>query len=83
MLNYKKLIDLNPTVYIEFVNSIGQTIKVVEHPLKGDESPVIIVCDELQLSDYSDFYETGEINEVGGEYEVGFVDGQLRHGLQP
>ena len=82
MLNYEKLTALNPFIYTTFTNSLGQKIKIVEHPIQGDESPVIVVCDELKLADYSDFYETGEIDEVGGEYEVGFVDGKLAHGLQ-
>jgi hypothetical protein len=82
MLNYEKLTTLNPFIYTTFTNSIGQEIKIVEHPIYGDERPVIVVCDDLKLADYSDFYETGEIDEVGGEYEVGFVDGKLVHGLQ-
>jgi hypothetical protein len=82
MLNYTKLIAHNPTVYTTFTNSLGQEIKIVEHPIQGDESPVIVVCDDLKLADLSDFYETGEIDEVGGDYEVGFVDGKLVHGLQ-
>lgn len=79
-LNYTKLTALEPTVYTTFTNSVGQLIKLVEHPLKGDESPVIAVCDELQLAAYTDFYETGEIDEVGGEYEVWFCDNELLHG---
>lgn len=82
MLNYTKLMALQPTVYETFTNSIGQVIKLVEHPIKGDSVPVIVVCEELQLAAYSDFYETGDIDEIGGDYEVGFLDRELFHGLQ-
>ena len=80
MLNYTKLMSLNPTIYKTFTNSLGQLILLVEHPLKGDESPVIVVCEELALADYSDFYELGEIDEVGGDYEVCFIANELFHG---
>jgi hypothetical protein len=81
MLNYSKLMALQPTVYKTFTNSIGQTIKLVEHPLKGDECAIIVVCDELSLAAVSDFYELGEIDHVYGEYEVGFFSNELYHGL--
>lgn len=80
-LNYSKLIASNPWVYLTFTNSLGQEIKLVEHPVLGDEYPVIAVSDYHQLAFATDFYETGDINEVGGEYEVGFIDGELFHGL--
>jgi hypothetical protein len=82
MDHYTNLIASDPFVYIEFTNSLGQRIKIVEDPIWGDEAPVIAVCDDLKIADFSDFYETGEVDEVGGEYEVGFVDGVLVHGLQ-
>jgi hypothetical protein len=73
--------SLNPTIYKTFTNSLDQLILLVEHPLRGDESPIIVVCKELALADYSDFYELGEIDEVGGDYEIGFIANELFHGL--
>lgn len=76
-LNYKKLMEHNPTIYDEMVNSLGQKITFVEHPLKGDEYPVIIVCHELELADSTDFMETGDMMAEHREYEPSFVDGVL------
>ncbi len=80
-MNYNKLTAMNPYIFIEFQNSIGQKIKIVEHPILGDESPMIAVCEELQIAAKTDFFEIGEIDQFGGEYEGGFVDGKLVHGL--
>ena len=32
MINYKKLMTHNPTVYDTLVNQLGQTIEFIEHP---------------------------------------------------
>jgi hypothetical protein len=81
-LNYSKLIELNPTVYTKFTNSLGQEIELVEHPLRGDEYPVIAVFHNEKLAFATDFYETGDIDEVGGEYEVLLVEGELKSGFE-
>lgn len=77
MLNYEKLMSHNPTVYTQFVNSIGQLIKLIEHPLKGDEAQVIAVCDELQLAAYTTFYDTDDMLADHKEYEPSFINGLL------
>ena len=76
-MNYEKLMSYNPTVYEEMINSLGQRITFVEHPLIGDESPVICVCHELKLAALSDFYETDDMIASHGEYEPAFIDGNL------
>ncbi|MES2515940.1 MAG: hypothetical protein V4580_17435 [Bacteroidota bacterium] len=81
MLNYEKLMALNPTVYSNMVNSMGQTIEFVEHPLKGDEAPVICICHELKLAAYSTFFETDDMTEDHKEYEPTFQDGELYIGM--
>jgi hypothetical protein len=81
MLNYQNLIAHDPTVYLTFVNSIGQSIDLVEHPIDGDSVEVIAVSHDLKLAAYTDFWETGDIDDVGGEYEVGFINGEIVHGL--
>ena len=77
MINYKKLIAHNPTVYDTLVNQLGQTIEFVEHPTRGDEAMVICVCHELELADFSTFYETDDMMADHKEYEPSFVDGDL------
>lgn len=81
MLNYDKLMSYNPTVYDTFVNSLGQTIEFVEHPLKGDETYVICVCHELKLAEYSTFMETDDMMQEHKEYEPTFVNGKLLIGV--
>lgn len=76
-MNYEKLIALNPTEYDRMTNSLGQEIIFVEHPLKGDEHPVICVCHELKLAATSSFMETCDMMEDHKEYEPTFVDGKL------
>jgi hypothetical protein len=77
MINYKKLMEAEPTIYDKMTNSIGQEIVFYEHPYKGDEFPVIIVCHELELADYTDFMETDDMMREDGDYEPSFVDGKL------
>lgn len=80
-MNYEKLTKENPTVYTTMVNSIGQEIELVEHPFKGDESPIIAVCHELKLASYTDFFDTDDMLADHKEYEPLFIDGKFQHGL--
>lgn len=79
-INYEKLMALNPTQYGEMVNSIGQTITFYEHPIHGDESPVIAACHELGVAGVTGFYELDDMMEEHGEYEPSFQDGWLHIG---
>lgn len=79
-LNYAKLMEHNPTIYDTMVNSLGQTIELVEHPLKGDSTFVLAICHELKLASYTDFFETDDMLEDHREYEPLFIDNQLQHG---
>lgn len=80
-MNYNKLMSLEPYVLGELKNSIGQVITFVEHPTRGDEYPVICVCNELQLAEKSDFYEIDDMIATHKEYEPLFIDGKLQIGL--
>ena len=82
MLNYKKLVAHKPTIYNTFTNSLGQKIELVEHPTLGDMTEVIAICHELKLAGYTEFFECEEIMEVGGDYEVLFVDRKIMHGYE-
>lgn len=66
-----------PTSYGKMTNSLGQIIEFYEHPLKGDEAEVICVCHELQLAEYSTFFETDDMTADHKEYEPNFKDGKL------
>jgi len=77
MLNYQKLMDLNPTSYGKMTNDKGQEIEFFEHPLLGDEAEVICVSHDLKLADYSSFFETDDMTASHGEYQPSFEDGKL------
>ena len=81
-LNYAKLIALEPTIYGSMKNSIGQLIEFVEHPTRGEDSPVLCICHELQIAAVSDFYELDDMTAEHGEYEPIFIDGVFYHGAQ-
>jgi hypothetical protein len=77
MLNYDKLMAHNPTEYGRMTNSLGQEIIFVEHPLRGDETPVICVCPQLELASYSTFYELDDMIADHKEYEPSFQEGKF------
>jgi len=79
-MNYTKLMANEPTEYNRMTNSLGQEIVFYEHPFKGDEFPVIIVCHALELADYTDFMEDDNMIASHKEYEPTFVDGKLHIG---
>jgi hypothetical protein len=80
-MNYKKLMSHNPTEYGSMINSQGQKIVFVEHPIKGDEYPVIAVCHELELAGATDFFELDDMTAEHGEYEPWFDEsGELEIG---
>jgi hypothetical protein len=81
MLNYKKLMNANPTKFGEIINSLGQKIEFYEHPYQGDEHPVNAVCHELQLAAATDFFELDDITADHKEYEPSFQDGKLFIGV--
>jgi len=76
-MNYQKLMSLEPTSYGSMTNSLGQEIEFVEHPLKGDEFPVICVNHSLRIAAASDFFETDDMMASHGEYEPSFQGGKL------
>jgi len=80
MINYTKLMSHNPTKYGSMINDEGQIIDFYEHPLKGDESSIIAVNHDLQLADYTGFYELDDMTAEHGEYQPSFVLGKLNIG---
>lgn len=80
-MNYEKLIKHKPTVYDTLVNSKGQTIELVEHPINGDESDVIAICHNLKAADYTGFFDTEDMMADHQEYEPWFDElGKLHIG---
>ena len=81
MLNYTKLMALEPTKYGQMTNSVGQIIDFYEHPTRGDEHPVIAVCHYHKLAATTDFYDLDNMIAEHREYEPWFCDGQFFHGI--
>jgi hypothetical protein len=70
--------------YDRLVNSKGQTIRLVEDPLLGDNAPVIAICEELSLASKTDFYDVDDMIASHGEYEPYFdEEGCLQYGSSP
>lgn len=80
-LNYKKLVENNPTVYITLINSLKQKIELVEHPIKGDTCEVIAICHEIKKASYTDFYDLDDMLADHKEYEPLFINGNFQHGI--
>lgn len=77
MINYERLMSHNPTLFGVMMNDLGQQIHFYEHPLKGDEASIIAVSHELELADYTGFYELDDLTAEHGEYQPSFKDGVL------
>jgi hypothetical protein len=76
-MNYKKLMELNPTSYGKMTNELNQEIEFFEHPLKGDEHPVICVCHQMEVAQTSEFFETSDMMEDHKEYQPWFDENKV------
>lgn len=74
--NYEKLMAQQPTSYGTMLNSKGQEIDFLEHPINGGASPIICACHELRIAVDSTFFGTADMI-VSKEYEPTFEDGIL------
>ena len=82
-LNYGKLAALKPTIYETFTNNIGQKFDLVEHPILGDEYPVIIMSHEHKEAFASEFFDTEDLtNENAGDYHPVYMFGQVHLGYE-
>lgn len=76
-MNYYKLISCNPTKLGEMTNSIGQLIEFYEHPIQGDEHPIIAACKEVEQAANTNFFDLADMLADHLEYEPKFVDGHF------
>ena len=75
LLNYTKLMSLNPDVLDSVVNQAGQTIEFYEHPIHGDSAPVIAVNKDLEMAANTDFFDTDDFYQ-DSDYNPIFEDGK-------
>lgn len=71
-LNYTRLTALNPFIFEDFTNSIGQRVQLVEHPIHGDEYEVIVLFPEYSVAFNSTFFECDDMMASHGEYQPWF-----------
>ena len=81
-MNYSKLMNLNPTKYGEIMNNKGQLIEFYEHPIYGQDAPVIAVCHALQIASKTDFFELDDMISKHGEYTPVFIDDSIHYGYE-
>lgn len=79
-MNYRKFVAHEPTLLGKIINSVGQLIEFYEHPIYGDDAEVICVCHELELAEYSGFFEIDDMIAKHGEYEPRFENRELQIG---
>ena len=65
----------NPTLLDEGTNSLGQTWKVYEHPLRGDGDYVFVMIDNVLAN--SEFFDTEDFYH-GSDYEPTLVDNEIK-----
>ena len=76
-MNYTQLMSLNPTSYGRMMNDKGQLIEFYEHPIHGEDAPILCACHELNLAACSGFYDTDDMEAEHGEYQPSFNE----HGI--
>ena len=69
---YRKLNQLGATQLDEMVNSSGQRIEFFEHPIYGEDFPVIVSFPDYQVAFPSDFFECDDMLDGHGEYAPHF-----------
>lgn len=79
---FHKLMDHNLTLYDEMTNEMGQRVEFYEHPIYGDEHPVIIVFPDERVAFTSDFYETDDMMDEQGDYRPFFYHSTLYYGYE-
>lgn len=76
-LNYHHLMDFKPTIIGNVINQLGQVITFVEHPLLGDEHPVIAVFHEFEMAVNTEFFDMDDMYP-GSEYLPVYRDGEVK-----
>lgn len=76
-LDYHQLMDFKPTIIGSVINQLGQVITFVEHPVLGDEYPVIAVFHEFELAVNTEFFDMDDMYP-GSEYLPVYRDGEVK-----
>lgn len=76
-LNYHQLMDFKPNNIGSVINQLGQVITFVEHPLLGDEYPVIAVFHGFEMAVNTEFFDMDDMYP-GSEYLPVYRDGEVK-----
>ena len=69
---FKLIKENSATLLGTHTNDKGQLLEFYEHPLNGQDSPVIVCFPSEQVAVSSNFYELDDMTEFAGEYEPYF-----------
>ena len=64
--NSKKFLDLDPTELDSFTNLVGQKVRFLEHPTRGDEAPVYGEINGVVFD--TEFYDTEDMSYNDSDY---------------
>lgn len=76
-LDYHQLMDFKPTIIGSVINQLGQVITFIEHPVLGDEYPVIAVFHEFEIAVNTEFFDMDDMYP-GSEYLPVYRDGEVK-----
>lgn len=76
-LDYHKLMSFVPNHIGSVINQLGQVVTFVEHPLLGDDYPVIAVFHEFEIAVNAEFFDLDDMYS-GSEYLPVYRDGEVK-----
>ena len=79
-MNYNKIMSLKPFIYESSHNILGQKFELLEHPTKGDSSPILVHFPDLNKVFISDFYDCGDM--LTEDYSPICIGDDLKYGYE-
>ena len=64
--NAQKFLALNPTELDSFTNLVGQKVRLLEHPTRGDEAPIYGEIDGVVFD--TEFFDTDDMTYPDSDY---------------
>lgn len=76
--NPARFLERNPAELHTFTNSLGQRVRLLEHPEHGDDAPIYAEIEGRVFR--TDFHDVDDLSDVGGEYEARLYADGFSHG---
>tara|TARA_R110000868_G_scaffold96843_4_gene266318 strand:- start:1842 stop:2102 length:261 start_codon:yes stop_codon:yes gene_type:complete len=64
--NAQKFLALEPLEYMRFINQRGQTVRLLEHPLRGCDAPIYGEINGVVFD--TEFYDHEDMTDPNSEY---------------